>query len=71
LFLLHHPFMIPLPHGETAPLYQQQAIYWLANFRNTELLQQLLARFQFSELEIAAYKNSWADWLKPVKRSSQ
>jgi len=57
--------MVPLPPGETAPLYQQEAICWLTNFRNTELLQQLLARFKFSEAEIAAYRNCWAHWLKP------
>ena len=58
--------MIPLPHDETAPHYQQEAITWLKHFRNTELLQQLLSRFEFSEAEIAAYRNCWADWLKPI-----
>jgi hypothetical protein len=57
--------MIPLPHSETAPLYQQEAIRWLQHFNNTELLQQLLARFKFSEAEIAAYRSHWANWLKP------
>jgi len=57
--------MIPLPPGETAPLYQQEAIRWLQHFKNTELLQQLLACFEFSEAEITAYRNCWADWLKP------
>jgi len=57
--------MIPLRRGQIPPLYQQEAICWLTNFRNTELLQQLLATFKFSEAEIAAYRNCWADWLKP------
>jgi len=60
--------MIPLPHGETAPPYQREAISWLKHFKHTELLQQLLTRFEFSEAEIAAYRNSWADWLKPKAR---
>ena len=59
--------MIPLPHGEATPPYQRAAIYWLQQFKNTELLQQLLARFRFSEEEIAAYRRSWSDWLKPKK----
>jgi hypothetical protein len=63
--------MIPLPHGEMAPLYQQEAISWLQHFNNTELLQQLLARFRFSEAEIAAYRNRWADWLKPKARDTR
>jgi hypothetical protein len=57
--------MIPLQHGEMAPSYQQEAITWLKHFEHTELLQQLLSRFEFSEAEIAAYRNCWADWLKP------
>jgi hypothetical protein len=56
--------MIPLPHGETAPPYQQEAIIWLKRFKHTELLQQLLLRFHFSETEIAAYRRCWAHWLK-------
>jgi hypothetical protein len=64
LFLLHHSAVIPFPYGEPAPPYQQEAISWLKRFKNTELLQQLLARFKFSEAEIAAYRNHWAAWLK-------
>jgi hypothetical protein len=47
------------------PLYQQEAISWLQHFKNTELLQQMLWRFHFSEPEIAAYRESWAAWLRP------
>jgi hypothetical protein len=54
----------PIRRGEAVPPYQQQAISWLQHFQNTELLQQMLSRFYFSELEIAAYKRRWADWLK-------
>lgn len=57
--------MIPLPHGQAAPAYQEKAIIWLRRYRNVELLQRLLERFQFSEDEINAYKNCWAEWLKP------
>lgn len=57
--------MIPLRGGQAPPVYQQAAISWLQHFRNTELLQQMLWRFRFSETEIAAYTNRWADWLKP------
>jgi hypothetical protein len=57
--------MNPIRHGEPVPPYQEQAINWLQHFKNTELLQQLLARYQFSEAEIAAYTRCWADWLKP------
>jgi hypothetical protein len=57
--------MIPLRHDETVPLYQFEAVLWLRCFRHTELLQQLLAKFRFSELEIAAYRNNWAQWLRP------
>jgi hypothetical protein len=56
--------MIPL-RGMIPPRYQQDAIKWLQQFRNTELLQQLLARFQFSEAEIAACRSRWHRWLKP------
>jgi hypothetical protein len=59
--------MIPL-RGKIPPLYQQNAIHWLQHFQNTELLQQLLARFQFSEAEIAAYRSRWHRWLKPDVR---
>lgn len=55
--------MIPL-RGEIPPLYQQDAIQWLQHFRNTELLQQLLARFQFSDAEVAAYRSRWRRWLR-------
>jgi len=57
--------MIPLRRGQIPPLYQQEAIRWLQHFKHTELLQQLLACFEFSEAEIAAYRNRWAHWLKP------
>jgi hypothetical protein len=57
--------MIPLRSGEPLPVYQQEAIHWLQHFKNTELLQQLLWCFQFSEAEIAAYRNRWGYWLKP------
>ena len=57
--------MIPLRPDQIPPLYQQEAIRWLQHFKNTELLQQLLACFEFSEAEITAYRNRWADWLKP------
>ena len=56
--------MIPLRRGQIPPLYQQEAIRWLQHFKHTALLQQLLASFEFSEAEIAAYRNCWADWLK-------
>jgi len=59
--------MIPLRTGQVTPPYQQEAISWLQRFQNTELLQQMLWRFQFSEAEIAAYRNRWAVWLKPKK----
>jgi len=39
--------MIPLRNGQFPPHYQQQAISWLQHFKNTELLQQLLSRFEF------------------------
>ena len=58
--------MIPLRRGAFPPLYQQEAIRWLQHFKHTQLLQQLLACFEFSEAEIAAYRNCWADWLKPI-----
>jgi hypothetical protein len=48
-----------------APSYQLDLITWLKHFKHTQLLQQLLSRFEFSEAEIAAYRNCWADWLKP------
>jgi hypothetical protein len=57
--------MIPIRRGESVPHYQQVAIVWLKRFKNTELLQQMLARFRFSELEIAAYRNNWSEWLRP------
>jgi hypothetical protein len=57
--------MIALPRGQTAPDYQKEVAGWLQQFKHTELLQQLLARYQFSEAEIAAYTRCWADWLKP------
>jgi hypothetical protein len=57
--------MIPLPRGQTPPLYQQEAITWLQHFKNTELLQGLLRRFEFSAEEVAAYRNRWPNWLKP------
>lgn len=57
--------MIPLPRDQLPPNYQQDAICWLQHFKNTELLQQMLMRFYFSETEIAAYRNRWATWLKP------
>ncbi len=41
------------------------AIAWLKHFKNTELLQQILGQFQFSELEIAAYRSNWSRWLRP------
>jgi len=60
--------MIPLLDGKPAPPYQREAITWLKHFKHTELLQQLLSRFEFSEAEIAAYRDRWADWLKPKAR---
>jgi len=57
--------MIPLRSGQPLPVYQQEAISWLRHFKNTEPLQQLLWHFQFSEAEIAAYRNRWGYWLKP------
>lgn len=57
--------MIPLGREQIPPLYQQETIRWLARFKNTELLQQMLRRFHFSETEIAAYRSYWAAWLKP------
>jgi hypothetical protein len=57
--------MIPLRRGQIPPLYQQEAVSWLQHFKNTELLQDLLRRFQFSAEEVAAYRNRWPDWLKP------
>ena len=63
--------MIPLTHGEMAPFYQQEAITWLKHFKHTDLLQELLSRFEFSEAEIAAYRRSWTDWLKPIARGPQ
>jgi len=51
--------MIPLRRGAIPPLYQQEAIRWLQHFKHTELLQQLLACFEFSEAEITAYRNCW------------
>jgi hypothetical protein len=62
--------MIPLRNGQIPPMYQQEVISWLQDFRNTELLQQILWRFQFSEAEIAAYRNRWTTWLKPKKTFS-
>jgi hypothetical protein len=58
-------FMIPLRRDQAPPPYQQDAIIWLQQFKNTELLQQMLWRFHFSEAEIAAYRISWSYWLKP------
>ena len=55
--------MIPLRRGHNLPYYQREAITWLQNFKNTELLQQLLLRFHFREEEIAAYRSQWAVWL--------
>jgi hypothetical protein len=57
--------MTPLGNHETPPPYQLQAIQWLRDFRNTDLLQQMLARFYFTEAEIDAYRKVWVDWLKP------
>jgi len=57
--------MTPIRRGEPVPPYQQQAISWLQHFHNTELLQQILSRFYFSELEIAAYRTGWSRWLRP------
>jgi hypothetical protein len=57
--------MIPLGRDQIPPLYQAEAIRWLARFKNTELLQKMLCRFHFSETEIAAYRHYWSAWLKP------
>jgi hypothetical protein len=57
--------MIPLRRDQSPPLYQQDAISWLRRFKNTELLQQMLSQFHFSETEISAYRTGWAAWLKP------
>ena len=62
--------MIPLGRDQIPPLYQQEAIRWLARFKNTELLQKMLWRFHFSETEVAAYRNYWAAWLKPKSNLS-
>jgi hypothetical protein len=59
--------MIPLRRYQVPAPYQKQALRWLQQFKNTELLQQMLMRFHFSEAEIAAYRNRWAVWLKPKK----
>jgi hypothetical protein len=56
---------ISLRRDQPPPLYQQDAISWLQRFKNTELLQQMLSRFHFSETEISAYRICWAAWLKP------
>lgn len=60
--------MIPLGRDQIPPLYQQETIRWLARFKNTELLQQMLWRFHFPEKEITAFRNSWSSWLKPKFR---
>ena len=57
--------MIPLRSGQIVPGYQQVEINSLQHFKSTALLQQLLWRFQFSEADIAAYRNRWGYWLKP------
>ena len=57
--------MIPIRRGESVPPYQQVAIDWLKRFRNTELLQQILARFKLSKLGIATNRNNWSQWLRP------
>jgi hypothetical protein len=54
-----------LDSHQPPPLYQQDAISWLQRFESTELLQQMLVRFHFSEMEILAYRIRWAAWLKP------
>jgi hypothetical protein len=59
--------MIPLGRDRLPPIYQQEAIHWLARFKNTELLQQMLSHFHFSESEISSYRIRWAAWLKPKK----
>jgi len=56
--------MIPLGRDQIPPLYQIDAIRWLGRFRHTEMLQQMLWRFHFSETEIAAYRSCWSGWLK-------
>ena len=61
--------MITIRRGESVPPYQQEAIDWLAHFKNTDLLQQMLLRFYFSEVEIAAYRTSWSRWLRPKPHS--
>lgn len=47
------------------PPYQQEAINWLNNFKNTAGLQDMLRKFRFSEAEIAHYRKTWVTWLKP------
>src|SRR6267378_1107321 len=42
------PFHDSIAERPDFPLYQQEAIRWLQHFKNTELLQQLLACFEFS-----------------------
>jgi hypothetical protein len=61
------PPMIPLGIGQIPPLHQREAISWLQQFKNTELLQQMLRRFDFSETEVVAYRSRCAVWLKPKK----
>jgi hypothetical protein len=56
--------MIPLRPSQTIPPYQLEAIQWLADFENVELQQQLLANFQFSEIEIIAFRNCWLNCLQ-------
>lgn len=51
------------------PPYQKEAIEWLRGYRNTDVLQDLLKRLRFSKEEIAAYRISWAVWLKPKEQT--
>ena len=50
------------------PDYQLEAIKWLENYRNTQVLQDLLRRCRFSKEEVEKYRRSWAAWLKPKKK---
>src|SRR3989442_6460565 len=42
------PFHDSIAERPDFPLYQQEAIRWVQHFKNTELLQQLLAWFELS-----------------------
>jgi len=53
------------------PPYQLDAIEWLKDYRHTEPLQDLLRQFRFSETEVRAYREKWAQWLKPKEATAR